>query len=149
MPRQPRRKVIVNGLPFDSVPEGERYKYLLKCQADGKITDLEARKVCLKQVIFEGVKLPKNALRPKATKQQAVTYTPDFSYWLNGVQVVEDFKAAYSDTRKNRKAGIVGDPIVNDAAHLRHKLYQGMFPHVVFRLVTIPELEVDAEKGYF
>lgn len=149
MPRQSRRKVIVLGLPFDSVPEGERYRNLVRFQNEGKISDLEARKACLKQVVYEGVKLPKNALRPKAIKQLAITYTPDFSYWLNGVQVVEDFKAAYSKTKKNIKAGIVGDPIVNDAAHLRHKLYQGMFPHVVFRLVTIPKLEPDAEEGYF
>jgi hypothetical protein len=149
MPRQRRRKVIVLGLPFDSIPEGERYKHLVKCQEMGKITELEARKSCLKQVVYEGVKLPKNELRPKATKQQAITYTPDFSYWLNGVQVVEDFKAAYSKTKKNIKAGIVGNPIVNDAAHLRHKLYQGMFPHAVFRIVVNPKIEPDAEEGYF
>lgn len=149
MPRQSRRKVIVNGLPFDSKSEGERYKHLLKCEQKGLITDLEARKACLKQVVYEGVKLPKNGLRPKSIKQQAVTYTPDFSYWLNGVQVVEDFKAAYSDTKKNRKANRVGKPIVSEVAHLRHKLYQGMFPHAVFRLVVNPKLEPDAEEGYF
>jgi hypothetical protein len=149
MPKQSRTKVIRFGLPFDSKVEAERYEYLLKAQAKGLISELEARKECLEIVLQPSTKLAKNLLRPKGGTIRAITYTPDFRYVLNGVQVIEDMKGAYGNSRQNRKLNRVGKPIVADDARLRHKLMQAKYPHVVFRLLVNPKLEVDAQEGYF
>jgi hypothetical protein len=149
MPKQSRTKITRFGLPFDSKVEAERYEYLLKAQAKGQISELEARKECLEVVLQASTKLPKNCLRPKAETIRKISYTPDFRYILNGVQVIEDMKGAYGNSRQNKKLNRVGKPIVSEAAHLRHKLMQAKLPHVVFRLLVNPKLDVDAREGYF
>lgn len=149
MPKQSRTKVTRLGLPFDSKVEAERYEFLFKAQAKGQISELEARKECLEVVLQASTKLPKNCLRPKAETLRKISYTPDFRYVLNGVQVIEDMKGAYGSSRQNKKLNRVGKPIVSEAAHLRHKLMQARLPHVVFRLLVNPKLEVDAIEGYF
>jgi len=72
--------------------------------------------------------LSENLLRP-AKKAQAITYTPDFSYIYQGVLVVEDVKGA---TKK-------GEPIIYPEAKLRHRLFQLLYPEIVFCIVTKPK----------
>jgi hypothetical protein len=149
MSRQASRKVTVLGLPFDSKLEAARYRFLLKAEEAGIISELEARKEYLWYLLQESRKLPANALRPKAETLPAISYTPDFRYLLNGIWVVEDVKGKYGKSKRNIKLKRVGKPIVTEVSRLRHKLYQAMFPHVVFRLVVDPELDPISTEGYF
>jgi hypothetical protein len=149
MSRQASRKVTVLGVPFDSTIEGKRYKFLVDCQLQGKIQKLEARKEHLQVYLHPGVSLPANALRPEIEKIRPITYTPDFLYLLNGVWIAEDVKGKYGKSKRNMKLKRVGKPIVTEEAHLRHKLYQAMYPHIVFRLVVDPELDPTSTEGYF
>lgn len=75
------RKVVVDGIAFDSKAEARRYTELCLLAAAGEIDELRL------QVPFE--------LVPKCGKNRAVTYKADFVYRdKNGAQVVEDVKGA-------------------------------------------------------
>jgi hypothetical protein len=66
------KKVEIDGYKFDSMAEGERYKFLKSIGTDG----LEPHPKYILNV--NGVKIG--------------TYTPDFQYQVNGELVVEDVK---------------------------------------------------------
>lgn len=73
------RKCEYEGIIFDSEGEMERYIELMKMQEEGKISNLR------RQVKYE--------LLPKTTAYRKIDYIADFSYNLNGSEVVEDVKS--------------------------------------------------------
>lgn len=81
------RKVVVNGIEFDSHKEARRYGELLVQQKAGLIKDLK------RQEEFE--------LIPKCGKERPAKYHCDFSYvcCLTGEKVVEDVKSRATKTR--------------------------------------------------
>jgi hypothetical protein len=78
------RKVIHDGIEFDSMKEAHRYCELKVMQRAGLISDLQL------QVPFELI--PSQRIDGKVV-EQAVKYIADFTYnGQDGVQVVEDTK---------------------------------------------------------
>jgi len=78
------RKVVVEGIKFDSEKEGNRYRVLKIAEFGGEISNLRLQKVY--ELKVEGSKVCK--------------YKADFVYIRNGVEVVEDVKSEI--TRKAR-----------------------------------------------
>jgi hypothetical protein len=134
--KQRGKKIDYDGHTFDSKIEFERYLHLKECLNAGTITHLRVHP-CFE--IAPAVKLPISFL-PKKT-QGAITYTPDFSYMLNDMEIYEDTKGAYGNSKKNVANGKAGKPIVTEAARLRHKLFIAKLAAQVkdfhFRLVTV------------
>jgi hypothetical protein len=126
--KQASRKVAIDGYVFDSIPESKRYQVLAIRALVNMIQDLQVH--------------PKFTLLEKIPKVVgAITYEADFSYWYEGKLILEDVKATYSNTKKNRAKGIAGRPIVTEASRLRHKLIIAQLWHkygknAEFRIVT-------------
>lgn len=103
------KKVIVDGMKFDSIQEGKRFVELKLRQRVGDISSL----VCH----------PKFDLQPSFKKNgkiiQAITWSADFSYWFEGKRVIEDVKP----WNKERQEFVIGE-----TAHLRHKLFEYKYP---------------------
>lgn len=89
------KKVIVNGIKFDSQKESNRYLDLLALQKVGLIQDLH------RQVRFE--------LQPSYKKKgktiRAITYIADFVYYdtFKGEKIVEDTKGYRTEIYKLKK----------------------------------------------
>lgn len=77
------KKVIVNGIEFDSKREAQRWAQLKLLERAGEIANLE------RQVSFELI--PAQKIREKVV-ERACYYIADFVYTENGQQVVEDAK---------------------------------------------------------
>ena len=91
------KKVVYQGISFDSKKEMERYMYLLDAQRNGVITDLQrqVRFELIPAVREEYIEHLKTKDKVKTrTLQLAITYTCDFSYKKDGELVIEDVKAS-------------------------------------------------------
>lgn len=77
------KKVIVDGITFDSKREAKRFHELKELEKAGRISDLEM------QVKFELI--PSQRIDGKVV-ERACTYKADFVYKENGETVVEDTK---------------------------------------------------------
>ena len=127
-----------------SKTEYERYKYLWACVQDGTIRGLRCQP---KFELFKGLRPSSNILRPRPKKIQDIGYTADFEYIYQGIRVIEDVKGTYGNSKKNRKKGIVGKPIISDSARLRHKMLQGLHPDLVFKIVTDTSEAIESTRG--
>lgn len=76
-PKFGNRKVVVNGLSFDSVKESRRWSELCLLQRSGHIADLSRQ-----------VRMPL-----RVNGQLVCTFIPDFTYVEAGQQVIEDVKS--------------------------------------------------------
>lgn len=83
-PKFGNRKVVVDGLSFDSVKESRRWSELCLLQRSGHIADLSRQ-----------VRMPL-----RVNGQLVCTFIPDFTYVEAGQQVIEDVKSPI--TAKNR-----------------------------------------------
>ena len=83
MAKYGNRKVIRDGIEFDSIKECQRYCELKIMQRAGVISDLQM------QVPFELI--PSQRVDGKVV-ERAVNYVADFVYQQNGLKVVEDTK---------------------------------------------------------
>ena len=83
MPKYGNRKVIRDGIEFDSIKECQRYCELKLMQRAGVISDLQL------QVPYELI--PTQRIDGKLA-EKAVNYVADFVYKQNGQTVVEDTK---------------------------------------------------------
>lgn len=105
------RKVMRDGILFDSIHEAQRYSELKILERAGAISDLELQK---KFVLIpnqrgestEVYKRGKNKGKPKLgpVLEREVAYFADFVYKENGVQVVEDAK---SDATRKKESYII------------------------------------------
>lgn len=91
------KKVVYQGIGFDSRKEMERYMYLLDAQMNGVITDLQTHVKfelipAVREEYIEHLKT-KDKVKTR-TLQLAITYTCDFSYKKDGELVIEDVKAS-------------------------------------------------------
>ena len=91
------KKVVLDGIKFDSRREADRYAHLKVLERFGEISCLELQK--------KFVLVP--AQRNKAGKvtERAITYRADFYYYSNrlGRYVVEDVKGVKTDVYKMKK----------------------------------------------
>lgn len=91
------KKVVVNGIKFDSEKEAQRYLYLLSLKNLGIITDLELQKefVVIPSQYETFARYGKNGKRLKDGSrclELSVKYKADFVYKKDGKLVVEDTK---------------------------------------------------------
>ena len=77
------RKVVVDGITFDSQKEARRFRELCLLEKAGRITELE------RQVKFELI--PSQRIDGKVVERPC-TYIADFVYLENGKKVIEDTK---------------------------------------------------------
>lgn len=89
------RKVIIDGIKFDSKKEGNRYLELKLLLKAGKIRDLELQKK------FE--LLPKYKINNKTIR--AISYIADFVYWdiSKNEMIIEDTKGFKTEVYKLKK----------------------------------------------
>lgn len=83
------KKVVVDGITFDSKKEAGRYRELKMLERAGAISDLRL------QVPFE--------LIPKQNGERACLYKADFVYIKDGKMVVEDTKGIKTDVYKIKR----------------------------------------------
>lgn len=103
------KKVIIDGIKFDSQKEGNRYLELKLLQRAGEIKDLKIHPRYLLQPSFE-----KNG-----KKYRKIEYVADFAYTeKNGNIVVEDTKG-----------------IETEAFKIKHKLFEYKIPQLELRII--------------
>lgn len=87
MSKYGNKKVMVDGIPFDSKKEAQRYRELTLMERAGLIEELEIKRR------FE--------LIPKKGKERPAYYTCDFAYrdTKSGLLVVEDVKSEATKTQ--------------------------------------------------
>lgn len=83
------KKVVYDGIKFDSIREATRYNQLKIFQKAGLISGLKL------QVPF--------VLIPKSRYGRAIKYVADFVYYENGEMVVEDTKGFKTDVYRLKK----------------------------------------------
>lgn len=96
-PKYGNKKVIIDGILFDSEKEGMRWLVLKDALANGTITDLERQvKVeLIPQIKEEVVKHLKTKDKIETrVAQKAINYVCDFRYFKNGQEIFEDVKAS-------------------------------------------------------
>lgn len=91
------KKIVFNGITFDSKKECERYKELKLLEAKGVIKDLELQKKFIlipKQVLEYEETLKSGKVKTKTmTLEREVSYVADFYYKdKDGKEIVEDVK---------------------------------------------------------
>lgn len=85
------KKIVVDGIKFDSVKEAHRYKDLKLQERAGLIKDLRLQvKYTLIPAQYEEV--TENGKTKQKCVERECTYTADFEYYRNGEKVVEDVK---------------------------------------------------------
>lgn len=89
------KKVIIDGLEFDSKKEGNRYEELKILKEAGLIKDLELQKVFELQPSF----------KKNGKTYRKITYKADFYYYDNHLQryVAEDVKGFKTEVYKIKK----------------------------------------------
>lgn len=92
------KKVVVDGIAFDSDKESKRYLFLKQAQSDGVISDLELQPQYIILPAIKGERIKHFKRIPdrieEYTIQQPVKYTADFRYVKAGQIVVEDVKGS-------------------------------------------------------
>jgi hypothetical protein len=103
------KAVVIDGIKFPSIREGKRYQDLKLMQHTGIISDLKTQpKKFLLQEGFRHKSWPR--------KIPVITYTPDFSYIMDG-------KLIYEDCKGKRTAPYI----------LRRKMLLKKYPDINFR----------------
>lgn len=82
------RKVVVDGLEFDSAKEARRYRNLKLLEQAGEITNLELQK---KYVVIPTQR------KADGSAERSCSYVADFVYNQDGKVVVEDVKGVLTD----------------------------------------------------
>lgn len=94
------KKVVVDGIQFDSKKEARRYCELKLLQRAGRIKDLELQKEFeLIPAQFEDVPDAKSGKLKRKCIEQACKYKADFCYKQDGQLRVEDTKSRATKTK--------------------------------------------------
>lgn len=113
------RRVVVDGVKYDSTTEARHFQQLKLMELAGQIVNLQQK-----------VRLTLG----RDYKGRMLHYKPDFTYWRlsDGAQVVEEVKGH----------------IATEAWKMRHALAEALYPTLVFRVVKYEPGEVQAfERG--
>lgn len=87
------RKVVIDGIKFDSIGEGKRYQELKLQEHCGVISGLSLQPVFVLQDKF----------RINGKAERAIKYKADFKYMKDGDIVIEDFKGKKTDVYKLKR----------------------------------------------
>lgn len=88
------RSTVIDGIRFDSVKEGKRYQQLKFLLVQGDIKDLKLQHTFTLQEAFK---------TPAGEKVDAIRYIADFTYFQDGVFVIEDVKGFKTDVYRLKK----------------------------------------------
>lgn len=91
------KKVIIDGITFDSKKESKRYLELKQMQENGEIHDLQL------QVPFELIPSFEIVIDGKKRKRRKMQYIADFVYYIGNVRIVEDVKGRKTEVYKIKK----------------------------------------------
>lgn len=88
------KKVVVNGITFDSRKEARRYGELLLLERAGAIRDLQRQ---VKFVLIPAQREPdiigkRGGVKPGKLLERELSYVADFVYHQDGKRIVEDVK---------------------------------------------------------
>lgn len=110
MSKYGNRKVMVDGIVFDSVREARRYKELKALEATGALRDLqrqvkytlipEQRDFC-NEIYTRGRN--KGCFKPGKLLEKECSYIADFVYTRDGKTVVEDAKGVRTDVYRIKR----------------------------------------------
>lgn len=84
------RKVVVDGITFDSKKEAQRYTELKLLSEAGKITGLQLQREHTNEIYEKGPN--KGRFKPGKLLERKCSYIADFVYWDGFEMVVEDTK---------------------------------------------------------
>jgi len=87
------KKVVIDGIKFDSIGEGRRYQELKLQEHCGVISGLELQPEFVLQEKF----------KVNGKVERAIKYRADFWYLENGEMVVEDFKGKKTEVYKIKR----------------------------------------------
>jgi len=104
------RKVVDDGITFDSMMEHKRYTQLKMLINAGVILDLHVHPIFKLQ--------PKYYSKSQRRNIAAITYTADYSYLENGQVVVEDVKG-----------------FKTAAFNLKRRMLEYLYPNIIFKVV--------------
>lgn len=100
IPKYKNKKIVVNGIQFDSKKEAKRYQELKLMEDAGMISRLERqveyvlipeqREFNAREIYTKGPK--KGSFKPGKLLERKLVYIADFVYMKNGKVVVEDVK---------------------------------------------------------
>lgn len=122
------KKVVIDGVPFDSKKEMQRWLVLKEAENKGLISNLQ------RQVEFELIpKVTQRIVLHLKTKdktierfvQSAIVYVCDFQYERDGVTVVEDIK--------------ISPKVITDHYRLKEKLFMWKFGFPIKRVYKANE----------
>ena len=102
------KKVLINGIWFESKKEGKRYSELLLLERVGKISDIKLQPRFLLQESF----------KKNGKTYRKIEYVADFQYMENGKMIVEDTKGFKTEVFK-----------------LKHKLFEYKYPDLELKLL--------------
>lgn len=88
------RSTVIDGIRFDSVKEGKRYRELKYLLSEGEISDLKLQHTFTLQEAFK---------TPTGEKVDAIRYIADFTYYQDGIFVIEDVKGFRTDVYRLKK----------------------------------------------
>ena len=108
MSKYGNKKVLIDGIKFDSMAEGRRYKELKLMQRAGIIKELELQPRFLLQESF----------KKNGKTYRKIEYSADFRYIENGKIIVEDVKGKETEVFK-----------------LKHKLFEYKYKDLELKLV--------------
>lgn len=100
IPKYKNKKIMVNGIQFDSKKEAKRYQELKLMEDAGMISRLERqveyvlipeqREFNAREIYTKGPK--KGSFKPGKLLERKLVYVADFVYMMNGKVIVEDVK---------------------------------------------------------
>ena len=102
------KKVVIDGIKFDSISESTRYKELKLLERTGVISNLELQP---KFILQEGFKKNGKTYRK-------IEYIADFKYKEKGQTIVEDVKGIETNDFK-----------------LKHKLFEYRYPDLELKII--------------
>lgn len=110
------KRCTYNGIKFDSIAEKDRYIELLAMEQSGKISGLIVHGKGLTYTLVAGFKY--QTYTGETRTHRAITYIPDFGYFINGKWVVEDVKG-----------------LITDVFKIKHKLFCLKYPEIILRII--------------
>lgn len=110
------KRCIYNGIKFDSLAEKDRYIELLALEQAGKISGLKVHGKELTYSLVSSFKY--QTFTGEIRTHRAITYIPDFGYFINGKWVIEDVKG-----------------LITDVFKIKHKLFSLKYPEIILRII--------------
>jgi len=114
------KRITIDGIKFDSIAEGRRYKELKLLQQGNYITDLKL------QPKFE---LQPKYINNKGEKVRAITYKADFSY-------LERIESPF-ETKDVIECLVVEDVkgVITKEFAIKKKIFEYKYPNIDFRII--------------